>query len=182
MNDVAHAGQAGTSLGELTSFTVDVTSALAFGHDLNTLERPDNELQAHLQRIFDMLSRRIFAPVPDRRWVKLPADRALERSLVYVQSAVEEFIEQARERMASRPGLREAPENFLEAMLAAQETEATFTDEEIIGSSSPSCSPVRTPQRIQWAGRSGSWRAVQKSKTAGQTRRVRSWAQDQFPG
>ena len=133
LNDVAHAGQAVDIVGELTSFTVDVTSALAFGHDLNTLERPDNELQDHLQRIFDMLSRRIFAPVPYWRWVKLPADRALERSLVYVQSAVEEFIEQARERMASRPGLREAPENFLEAMLAAQETEATFTDEEIIG-------------------------------------------------
>jgi cytochrome P450 len=35
--------------------------------------------------------------------------------------------------MASRPGLREAPENFLEAMLAAQEADDAFTDEEIIG-------------------------------------------------
>ena len=35
--------------------------------------------------------------------------------------------------MASRPGLREAPENFLEAMLAAQQAEGTFTDKEIIG-------------------------------------------------
>ena len=65
--------------------------------------------------------------------MSLPADRALERSLLYLHGAVEEFIERARERMASRPGLREAPENFLEAMLAAQQAEGTFTDKEIIG-------------------------------------------------
>ena len=120
-------------VGELTSLTVDVTSALAFGHDLNTLERRDNELQGHIQRTFEMLSRRVFAPVPYWRWVRLPADRALDRSLVDLHRAVEGFIEQARERMASRPGLREAPENFLEGMLAAQEAEGAFTDEEIIG-------------------------------------------------
>ena len=37
---------------ELSSYTVDVTSALAFGHDLNTLEHRENELQRHIQRVF----------------------------------------------------------------------------------------------------------------------------------
>jgi cytochrome P450 len=46
---------------------------------------------------------------------------------------VEQFIEQARARMAERPQLRNAPENFLEGMLAAQETDGAFTDDEIIG-------------------------------------------------
>jgi cytochrome P450 len=117
---------------QLTSFSIDVTSALAFGHDLNTLERGHNELQGHIQRLFEMTGRRVFAPVPYWRWVKLPADRALDRSLLELRGAVEGFIEQARERMVARPELFESPENFLEGMLAAQQAEGAFTDEEII--------------------------------------------------
>jgi cytochrome P450 len=118
---------------ELTSFSVDVTSALAFGHDLNTLERRDNELQGHIKTLFEAAGRRVVAPFPYWRWgVKLPADRAAERSIAAIHAAVHGFIEQARKRMLERPELREAPENFLESMLAAQETEGTFTDEEVI--------------------------------------------------
>jgi cytochrome P450 len=131
--NTARDGRSVDITGELTSLTVDVTSALAFGHDLNTLERGEGELQSHIQRTFAMISRRLFAPVPYWRWVKLPADRALDRSLGQMRAAVGGFIEQARERMATRPELREAPENFLEGMLAAQESDGTFTDEEIIG-------------------------------------------------
>jgi cytochrome P450 len=117
----------------LSSFTVDVTSALAFGHDLNTLERGDGELQGHLHRIFHMTNRRLFAPLPYWRWLKLPADRALDRSLEAVRTAVTGFMDETRERIAARPELREKPENFLEGMIAAQETEAAFSDDEIIG-------------------------------------------------
>jgi cytochrome P450 len=118
---------------ELTSFSVDVTSALAFGHDLNTLERRDNELQKHIEITFATTARRIIAPLPYWHWFKLPRDRAADRSLAALRVAVEGFIAQARERMTARPELREAPENFLEGMLAAQETDGTFTDDEIIG-------------------------------------------------
>jgi len=118
---------------ELTSFSVDVTSALAFGHDLNTLERRDNELQSHIQRAFEMLGRRMTAPVAYWRTVKLPADRALDRSLTALHDAVAGFIAQARKRMLERPELTQAPENFLEGMLAAQQADGKFTDEEIIG-------------------------------------------------
>ena len=68
---------------ELTSYTVDVISALAFGHDLNTLERGENELQRHIQRILEMTASAACMPVPYWRWVKLPADRssaALDRN------------------------------------------------------------------------------------------------------
>jgi cytochrome P450 len=116
----------------LSSFTVDVTSALAFGHDLNTLERGDVELQGHLHRVFHMTNRRLFAPVPYWRWVKLPADRVLERSLAALRPAVIAFMDQTRERIRARPELRESPENFLEGMIAAQENDGTFSDDEIL--------------------------------------------------
>jgi cytochrome P450 len=118
---------------ELTSYTVDVTSALAFGHDLNTLERRDSELQAHIQRVMKMTSRRLAAPVPYWRWIRLPADRALDRSLAAMHHAVGEFVQAGRTRMAARPELYEHPENLLEAMLAAQATDGTLTDQDILG-------------------------------------------------
>jgi cytochrome P450 len=133
LKELTHDGRAFDIGQELTSYTVDVTSALAFGHDLNTLERRDNELQGHIQRVIQISGRRLGMPVPYWRWVRLPADRAADRSLAEIRRAVEEFIEQARARMAARPELRETPENFLEGMLAAQETDDAFTDDEVIG-------------------------------------------------
>ncbi len=119
--------------GDLTSFTVDVTSALAFGHDLNTLEHGDGELQEHIQRIFDITGRRITIPIPYWRYFKLPVDRAADRSAIAIHAAITDFIAQARARMAARPELREEPENFLESMIVAQEQDKTFTDAEIVG-------------------------------------------------
>ena len=130
------AAQAGITLDisqELTSYTLDTISWLAFGHDLNTLGRGEGELQGHIQRLFYMLARRLAAPVPYWRWIKLPADRALDRSVAALDQAIERFIAQARDRVAARPELREEPENMLEAMLAAQQAEGTFSDEEIAG-------------------------------------------------
>ena len=68
-------------LDDFLAYSVDVTSALAFGHDLNTLEHGDGELQRHITRVFEMLARRTLAPFPYWRYVKPPADRAAERSL-----------------------------------------------------------------------------------------------------
>jgi cytochrome P450 len=118
---------------ELSSYTVDVTSSLAFGHDLNTLEHRENELQRHIQRVFSMVMWRSSSPWPYWHWFKLPSDRRLERSLVALHRATAGFIEQARERMRQRPELRENPENFLESMLAAQQLDGRFTDKEIVG-------------------------------------------------
>jgi cytochrome P450 len=132
LTDAARAGQILDISDELTSYTLDTISWLAFGHDLNTLEHPEVELQGHIQRVFQMTARRLAAPVPYWRWVRLPADRALDRSIVELRRTVGASIEQARERIARRPELREQPENLLEAMLAAQQADGGFTDEEII--------------------------------------------------
>ncbi|HEY5262269.1 MAG TPA: cytochrome P450 [Solirubrobacteraceae bacterium] len=117
---------------ELSSYTVDVTSALAFGHDLNTLGSGKDDLQSHIERVLEMTGRRIVSPIPYWRWVRLPADRALDRSLAQIRSALHGFIAEARARMIALPQLHDAPENFLEGMLAAQQTDGTFTDEELI--------------------------------------------------
>jgi cytochrome P450 len=118
---------------ELTSYAVDITSALAFGSSLDTLERRSSMLQEHIQRVFQINGRRLVMPVPYWRWVRLPADRAADRSAAVIRHAVERFIEQTRARIAEEPQLRDEPENFLQSMVAAQEAEGTFTDDEIIG-------------------------------------------------
>jgi cytochrome P450 len=133
LESAARAGGA-IDIGEaLSAFTVDVTSALAFGRDLNTIEHGDGELQRNLHTVFHAFNRRLLAPFPYWRRVKLPADRELDRAMTMLVPAVEGFMVEARERIAARPELREKPENFLEGMIAAQERDGTFTDGEILG-------------------------------------------------
>jgi cytochrome P450 len=115
------------------SYTLDVTSMLAFGHDLDAQRGDDSDLQLHIQRAFRMLSFRLFFPLRYWRRVKLPADRRLDRSVDYLREAVGNFIGEARERMARRPELFEEPGNFLEAMLGAQREDDAYSDEEIAG-------------------------------------------------
>ena len=49
---------------DLTRYTVDVTTALAFGEDPNTLERDGNVIQRHLDKIFPAVFKRVLAPLP----------------------------------------------------------------------------------------------------------------------
>ncbi len=118
---------------ELTSFTVDVTSWLALGHDLNTLERRDDELQRHFRVVMQTIARRLSAPFPYWRHFKLPVNRRAERSIVAVNQAIRRFVAEARERMDREPALYEEPQNMLEAMIAAQASDGTFTDDQIAG-------------------------------------------------
>ena len=48
---------------DLMRFTVDVTSGLVFGYDLNTLEQRADAIQQHLGKMFPALLRRLLAPV-----------------------------------------------------------------------------------------------------------------------
>ncbi|MBV8259884.1 MAG: cytochrome P450 [Paraburkholderia sp.] len=106
---------------DLKRYTVDVTSALAFGEDPRTLERDHGVIQEHLERILPGVMRRTNALFPYWRYVKLPADRKLERSLEEVHRYVNAMMARARERMRDEPS--ETPRNLLVAMLAQQETQ-----------------------------------------------------------
>jgi cytochrome P450/nitrite reductase/ring-hydroxylating ferredoxin subunit len=110
---------------ELMRYTVDITSNLAFGYDMNTLEEGGDHIQQHLERIFPMIAYRVFMPVRHWQYLKLPADRALERSLAEVRVAIDSFIDHARGQLEADPALRERPQNLLQALLAAKDGSAT---------------------------------------------------------
>lgn len=105
---------------ELMRYTVDVTSALSFGEDPNTIEREGNRIQQHLAAVFPMLMKRVLLPWPVWHWVKTPADRRLERDLAAVHAYVGEVVERARARRRDAPREPgEPPRHVLEAMLDA---------------------------------------------------------------
>ena len=119
---------------DLMRYTVDVTTNLAFGYDMNTLEKEGEVIQDHLEKIFPMINRRINAPFPYWRYLKLPADHALDKALVAIRETINGFITRAKEGLAQNPELATHPTNFLEAMLTARDEGGTaFTDEEIYG-------------------------------------------------
>ena len=114
---------------DLMRFTVDAITGLAFGADLNTLESDDVVIQQHLDKIFPTVFRRVLSQLRYWRYIRLPADRAVERSVVEVKAAIDGFVVQARERMLADPGLRTHPNNLLEAMIAAADTEGSGLDD-----------------------------------------------------
>ena len=115
----ARSGQPVDMVVDLTRYTVDLTSSLSFGRDVNTLEADGDAIQQHLAMVFPAINRRINSPVPYWRWFKLPADRALERALAAIHAFVDDLIDQARAELARQPG--EPPANLLQAMLVARD-------------------------------------------------------------
>ena len=118
----------------LMRYTVDVTAGLAFGIDMNTQEQPEDALQGHLDKVFPMLMRRIFAPFPWWRLLRLPSDRAFDRHLAKVHEAVAGFVHAAKERIEQNPALSHQPTNLLEALIAARDDEGSgLSDEGVVG-------------------------------------------------
>ena len=119
---------------DLMRFTVDITTHLAFGYDVNTLESDGDVIQQHLEKILPMMNRRVNAPFPYWHFIRLPADRALDKALNEIHKAVADFVEHSRTRIAENPTLEQHPSNLLEAMLVARdESESRFSDQEITG-------------------------------------------------
>lgn len=128
----ARRGEAIDLQASLMRYTVDVTTGLAFGVDLNTIEAP-HPLQEHLDKMFPMLFRRINMPFPYWHYVRLPIDRAYDRHLVHVGEAVRGFVQAARQRLQDEPQRREQPADLLEAMLAARDADGNALTEEEVG-------------------------------------------------
>ncbi len=115
-------------------FTVDLTTRLAFGHDLDTLEQGEDVLQRRLELVFPGINRRLFAVFPLWRHVKLPAERRLERAVAEVLGVLRGFLGETRARLAADASRAARPETFLEAMvLARDEAGRPFTDGQILG-------------------------------------------------
>src|SRR5207302_9640601 len=131
---LAEAGASLDVVEELKRFTVDVTTLLTFGHDLNTVEQGDDIIQRKLEIVLPEFNRRLFALFPTWRLVRLPRDRRLDRALAELRAWLGELVVAARTRLAAEPGRAEQPSNFLEAMLSARDDEGRpFSDDVIFG-------------------------------------------------
>lgn len=119
---------------ECKRFTVDVTTALVLGYDINTIGQGEDVVQRQLEQIFPAFNRRLFALLPTWRWIRRPADRALDRALARLHQWLGGLLAEARARMAADPDRAERPANFLESMLAARDAEGRpFSDRVILG-------------------------------------------------
>jgi cytochrome P450 len=120
---------------DLMRFTVDVTTGLAFGEDLNTLETSgDDTIQKHLNVIMPALFKRILSPVDAPQWVRRWRDRELQSHLHVLRAAVERFIDTTRARLAADPALRERPRNLIQALVAARDREGSgVSDQDVAG-------------------------------------------------
>ncbi|MFC5497599.1 cytochrome P450 [Caenimonas terrae] len=119
------AAAAGTAIdlqADLMRYTVDVTAALAFGEDINTIDaQQDQAIQQHLNHILPALFKRMFAPFPVWKYFPNKEDRAIPGHLQALQSAVRGFIARAARQLDEQPALRERPVNLIQAMLAARD-------------------------------------------------------------
>jgi len=119
---------------DLMRYTVDTIAGLAFGAEVDTLGSDGDVIQQHLDKVFPALFRRITAPIPLWRIFPSRADRALARSMVEVNKAVDGFIAQARLRMQAEPQRHTQPQNLLEAMLAAADRpDSGLSDTQVAG-------------------------------------------------
>jgi cytochrome P450 len=130
--------QRGATIDVLDDFkrlTVDVTTKLVFGHDLDTLGGDDeDELNSLIEPIFPALSRRINALVPYWRWFRLAQDRQLDASLAKLFDWLGKLLARTRAELQASPERRDKPTNFLEAMLVSQDEKGQpFSDAVIIG-------------------------------------------------
>ncbi|WP_290767711.1 cytochrome P450, partial [Aquabacterium sp.] len=115
---------------DLMRYTVDGVAGLSFGIDVNTLESDGGVIQHHLDKVFPMLQKRVLSLLPLWRYVKLPADRELDRSVAAVNKAIEGYITQARQRLQAEPGRSEQPQNLIEAMLVAADQQGSGIHEQ----------------------------------------------------
>jgi cytochrome P450/nitrite reductase/ring-hydroxylating ferredoxin subunit len=129
----ADSGEALDMVEELKRFTVDVTTTLTFGHDINTVEDAGGDvIQRKLELVFPAFNRRLFALVPLWRFVRMPRDRRLDRALAELRTWIDGLVQGARARLAAEPARQAEPAHFLEAMLIARDDAGKpFSDDTI---------------------------------------------------
>ncbi|WP_113699713.1 cytochrome P450 [Nonomuraea lactucae] len=125
----AVSGEPVDPLQDLMRYALEVTVGLAMGYDLNAVEQRGDGLHSRISQIFPEINRRMNAPVPYWRVLRLPRDRRLDATVSEIGGLVRDRFEQAKRRMATGA----APSNFLEALVAPIEGEQAFTQRELLG-------------------------------------------------
>lgn len=129
------AADSGTAIdlgADLKRYSVDIIAGLAFGTEVNTVEGGENVLQQHMEVILAGVSRRSFSLLPYWRYLRLPADRRLERSVLALRSTIEALIAAARARLLADPTRVAHPANLLEAMLCAAAEGSSGVDDDAV--------------------------------------------------
>ena len=107
---LADAGAPLDVVDELKRFTVDVTTLVTFGHDVNTVEQGNDVIQRKLELVFPAVNRRLFALFPAWRLVRLPRDRRLDRALAELRVWLGELVVAERAPRGRARTSREAVE------------------------------------------------------------------------
>ena len=131
----ARSGEAIDLQADLMRYTVDVTAALAFGEDINTIEAGQDVLiQHHLNQVLPQLFKRVFSPFQSWKYFPSAADKALPGHLEAIRKAVEGFMATTARKLQEEPELREHPANLIQAMMAARDREGSgITDTDVSG-------------------------------------------------
>ncbi len=118
---------------DLLRFTVDITTLLAFGYDIDTMRQEGGVIQDHLEIIFPTLFKRINMPISWYKLYRSKNDKAFERAIAEMNKIIDVFIDEARKKLEQEPTRKEHPHNLLESVLVAAEEEGKFSIEEIRG-------------------------------------------------
>jgi|GEM_PF-7088229 len=85
----------------INSYSVDLMSLLSFKYDTNTLTDSDNTISQHFEQIFPMFNSRInFRLPPYWKYLKLPADKKLDRSMKKIRHIFIPIIQDARKNIS----------------------------------------------------------------------------------
>lgn len=117
---------------ELILYTIDVTTNIAFGYELDSINKENTHFQKQLELIFPMINERITAPFPTWRYIEQKKDKQLKVALTTIESLIHKFIDNTKKQLEENPLSKENPSNFLEAILIENEKNV-FSDKEIYG-------------------------------------------------
>ncbi|WP_409161264.1 cytochrome P450 [Pectobacterium sp. B2J-2] len=129
---LAETGETVALVEEFKRYTVDITSLLAFGEDVNTLEQGENPLSQSLRHLFPMINARSSSLFPLWRYLRRDQDKQFDASLSLIREYVDGFIYHQRKRIRLNPQLMKTPENMLQVMLAEQKKDGTLKDDDIV--------------------------------------------------
>ena len=110
---------------EMMRFTVDATTWLAFGRDLDAIRRGGDALQGHLETVLEAFPNRLYALAPVWRWFPTRGKRRVRQALAALHAWVDPQIEEIRALQERDPERRDAPRNLLEAMVAARQEDGS---------------------------------------------------------
>lgn len=121
-------------LRDLKAYTMDVTVAMTFGVDMNSLEDETGMLQRDVDTILKRIGERNATPFPYWRIFKRYKDRQADACKGRIRELVNRLIADARIRLRADPDLGSRPATLLESMvIACDEPGSEFTDQEVIG-------------------------------------------------